>query len=91
VLQIFQQAGLDPKHVFAELAKEREAIDRVRGDAGGSLRGFVIPTLRTVGLFSERIEGHFRGMFSANFGEERARSFNLRADLPEDLDAWLAS
>ncbi len=91
VLQIFEQAGLDPKHVFAELAKERETIDRARGDAGGPLRGFVIPTLRTVGLFSERIEGHFRGMFSANFGEKRARSFNLRADFPEDLDAWVAS
>ena len=26
----------------------------------GLLRGFVIPILRAIGLFSERIEGHFR-------------------------------
>ncbi len=89
MFQIWQDVGLDPKQVVAELAKEHEAMERERGDPGGPLRGFVIPTLRTVGLLSERIEGHFRGMFAANFGEERARSLNLRADFPEDLDAWL--
>ncbi len=45
--------------------------------------------MRSIGLFSERLEGHFRDMFAANFGEERARRFNLGHELPDDLDAWV--
>ena len=89
ILRIWQEAGLDPKSVFTELAKEREKMERERGDGAGPLRGFVIPSLRSVGLFSERIEGHFRQMFAANFGDERAKQLNLRVEFPEDLDAWL--
>ena len=88
-LEIWREAGLDPKLVFAELLKEREKIDAASGGAAGPLRGFVIPTLRALGLFSPRIEGHFFEMFAANFGEERARRLNLHLELPEDLDAWI--
>ena len=69
--------------------KEREKLDTLAGGAAGPVRGFVIPTLRALGLFSERIEGHFREMFAANFGEERAARMNLGMDLPDDLDAWI--
>ena len=55
----------------------------------GPLRGFVIPTLRAIGLFSERIEGHFREMFGANLGAETAAKLNLHAAFPADLDAWV--
>jgi len=89
VLQIWQEAGLDIQDVLPRLAAERDRIEAARGEGGGPLRGFVIPTLRAIGLFSDRIEGHFREMFGANFGEARARRLNLRVDLPEDLDAWL--
>ncbi len=88
-LQIWKEAGVDPHYALQEILKERETLDRVAGGAAGPLRGFVIPTLRTVGLMSERIEGHFRDMFAANFGIERARSFDLGMPLPEDLEAWL--
>jgi hypothetical protein len=89
VFQIWGEAGLDPKDAFAALLAERDKLDAAADGAAGPIRGFVIPTLRSIGLFSERIEGHFRDMFAANLGEERARAFDLRRDLPPDLDAWL--
>ena len=52
------------------------------------MRAFIIPSLRAVGLFSERIEGHFRSMFEANFGD-RARELTFGDSLPENLEAWL--
>jgi hypothetical protein len=88
-LAIWKEAGLDPETVFKELLKERSKIDAAQGGAAGPIRGFVIPTLRAIGLYSDRIEGHFREMFAANFGEERARNMNLRMQLPDDLDAWV--
>jgi hypothetical protein len=89
VLEIWKQEGLDPEFALRELAKEREKLESAGQGAAGPIRGFVIPSLRSIGLFSERIEGHFRDMFAANFGEERARRMNLAADLPGDLDAWV--
>ena len=91
VFEIWKQAGLDPKEVLTSLLAERDKIDAAAGGVAGPVRGFVIPTLRSIGLFSERIEGHFRDMFAANFGEERAASFDLSRQLPEDLDAWVES
>ena len=88
-LQIWSDAGLDPQTVFGELRKERDALVGTSQDSAGPIRGFVIPTLRNIGLFSDRMEKHFREMFSANFGEERANQMNLQGDLPEDLDAWV--
>jgi rubrerythrin len=90
VLEIWRELGLEPKEVFAALAKEREKLDAAaEGGAAGPVRGFVIPTLRSIGMFSDRIEGHFREMFAANLGRERAEAFDLQRDLPDDLDAWL--
>jgi hypothetical protein len=89
VFKIWQEIGLDPKTVFEALTAERDKIDAAAGGVAGPVRGFVIPTLRSIGLFSERIEGHFREMFAANFGEERAAAFDLSRELPPDLDAWL--
>ena len=45
----------------------REALAR-SGGRFGPVRGFVIPTLRSIGLFSPRIEKHFEEIFTANFG-----------------------
>ena len=60
----------------------------IQGGQAGPVRGFVIPTLKAIGLFSDRIAGHYREMFAANLGEERARAMDFRLDLPEDLEAW---
>jgi hypothetical protein len=89
VFKIWEEVGLDPKDALTALMAERDKIDLAAGGAAGPIRGFVIPTLRSIGLFSERIEGHFRDMFAANFGEERARSFDFNRDLPSDLEAWI--
>jgi len=91
-LAIWGEAGVDPKEALDALRRERDKVvgelER-QGGTAGPLRGFVIPTLRSIGLFSERIEGHFRDMFAANFGEERARLLDLQRELPDDLDAWV--
>jgi hypothetical protein len=89
VLSLWKGSGLDPKLAFQELLKEREKIDSVKGSASGPLRGFVIPTLRALGLYSERIAGHFYEMFEANLGAERARRMRFDTELPDDLDAWI--
>ena len=93
-LAIWQEVGLEPQDVFRELAKERDKLTaefNQTGGAFGPVRGFVIPTLRAIGLFSERIEGHFRQMFEANFGAERAAALRFDLGVPEDLDAWVES
>jgi hypothetical protein len=88
-LQIWSEAGLDPQTVFQELRKERDKLAGQGQNATGPIRGFVIPTLRSIGLFGDRLEGCFREMFAANFGAERASQMNLGVELPDDLDAWV--
>jgi rubrerythrin len=90
-LGIWQEAGIDPGEALGALVKERERMRRALQRTGGRfgpVRGFVIPTLRAIGLFSERIEGHFQEMFNANFGAMAPISEDPR-DLPEDLEAWV--
>jgi hypothetical protein len=56
----------------------------------GPVSGFVIPTLRAIGLYSDRIRAHFAEMFEANIMSARARDLaSAGVDLPEDLEAWV--
>ena len=55
----------------------------------GPVRGFVIPTLRSIGLYSDRVRGRFDEMFTANLGEDLARQTAAIPDLPDDLEAWV--
>ena len=55
----------------------------------GPVRGFVIPTLKAIGLYSERIHGFFHEMFVANIGRELAEATSDIASMPEDLEAWV--
>jgi len=92
LFQVWKDSGIDPADVIAGIADEREkmAAEVARsGGAFGPIRGFVIPTMRSVGLFSERIEGHFRELFAHNLGEERARAMEFDRGVPEDLEAWV--
>ena len=59
------------------------------GGRFGPVRGFVIPTLRSIGLFSERIEGHFQEMFESNFGSAMPPLSEDLPGLPDDLEAWV--
>ncbi len=90
MLEIWREAGLDPQWAFGELAKERDKInpEMKRNDPAGPVRGFIIPSLKSVGLFSERLEGHFRSMFEANFGD-RAKHMAFADSLPENLEEWV--
>ena len=93
-LQIWAEVGIDPKEAVTALAKEREHIQASLARSGGSygpIRGFVIPTLRSIGLFSDRVEAHFQEMFDANVGG--AIMGRIKDDpwsVPEDLEAWVA-
>lgn len=93
VLEIWRGAGIDPADAMAKLAQERAAIGRAlqrNGGRMGPVSGFVIPTLRAIGLYSERIADHFAEMFEANFHTPDAGNMaRLAQDLPEDLDAWV--
>jgi hypothetical protein len=89
---IWQDSGIDPADALQALAKERgrmQAALQRRGGRYGPVRGFVIPTLRSIDLFSQRIEGHFQEMFTANFGEAMAPLSEDPTELPKDLEAWV--
>jgi hypothetical protein len=93
VLEIWSAAGIDPIEAMQKLAGEREALGRALQRSGGRMgpvSGFVIPTLRAIGLFSERIADHFAEMFTANFRTAEAGNLaRMAQDLPEDLEAWV--
>ena len=92
VLQLWQDAGVDPGEAFGALAKERDKIAtslQRTGGRRGPIRGFVIPTLKALDLMSERAAARYDEMFRANFG---ATFGSVREDthgLPEDLEAWV--
>ncbi len=91
-LALWAEAGHDPEESLHAIVKERMTVKKEMGRTGGfagPVRGFVIPTLRRIGLFSDRIAGHFMEMFEANLGKERAAQLDMEIAFPEDLDAWI--
>jgi hypothetical protein len=93
VLERWKEAGVDPADVTAALAKEHANVEKIiarMGGRRGPVSGFVIPTLQSIGLFSDRIRSHFRDMFShmEGVGVGRNPMDDILA-LPEDLDAWI--
>jgi len=92
VLSIWRQAGLDPALVFQEVGKEREKLrDEVRrtGGAMGPVQGFLIPTMRSIGLLSERLEHMYQDLFAADQPESERRRLRFEVELPEDLEQWV--
>ncbi|MBW2242460.1 MAG: ferritin-like domain-containing protein [Deltaproteobacteria bacterium] len=93
-LQLWADAGVDPAEAMKALIEERELIKNSLERSGGRtgpVRGFVIPTLKAIGLFSDRICGHFDEMFEANFQGAFGSIADDPFDLPEDLEAWALS
>ncbi len=93
-LQLWAEAGVDPQEAMAALIRERELIKTSlerTGGRTGPIRGFVIPTLKSIGLFSDRICGHFDEMFQANFQGAFGSIADDPYDLPDDLEAWALS
>ena len=91
VMDLWKDVGIDPAEAMGRLAQERDTIRAAiarNGGRRGPIRGFVIPTLRSIGLFSNRIRGHFDEMFTANLGAAYA-GLDDDPELPEDLEAWV--
>ncbi len=92
VFKLWETAGIDMAEAFGSIMKDRERIAQGMQRTGGRLgpiRGFVIPTLNAIGLFSDRIRSSFDEMFEANIGRGTARPTGAIPDLPEDLEAWV--
>lgn len=93
MLEVWSQAGIDPAEAIGAMLKERDlltAAARQQGGTMGPVHGFVVPTLKSIGLYSDRIRGHFKDMWQANIGEETgARMAEEDALLPKDLGAWV--
>jgi hypothetical protein len=96
-LQIWKDAGIDPMDVGQALSQDRDKLDAAiarRGGRIGPISGFVVPTLRRIGLLSERNAAHFRQMFdhlqisTKTDDGRRANPLDALIELPEDLEAW---
>jgi hypothetical protein len=92
VLGLWKEVGFDPVEVVTELAKERDkiraAVER-NGGRAGPITGFILPTMRGVGLASPRIVSHFEEMLVHNNGPQARALLERVKDLPEDLEAWV--
>ena len=92
IFKLWASLGIDMGAALASILKDRERIVKGMERTGGRLgpvRGFVIPTLHSIGLYSERVRGRFDEMFRANLGDELARQTSAIPDLPDDLEAWV--
>jgi hypothetical protein len=94
ILQVWRDAGVDPVDVFSSLEKERDQIAKsMQSQAGGRfgpVSGFIIPTLRSLGLYGERSATLFKQMWTETQGAEAAERYaNSDAGLPEDLEVWV--
>jgi hypothetical protein len=101
-LHMLTEAGVDPEQLAAGMARDQEKIAQAvakRGGRLGPVSGFVVPTLKRIGLFSERVGGHFREMFDAMrisvppppmAGGAPLNPLDALVELPEDLEAWVA-
>jgi hypothetical protein len=91
-LHVMAEAGLDLDTALPRILAEQETMMETmrRGPVRpGPVRGFVIPTLRSIGLMSERIENHFEEMFAAIPGKVFGSIKNDAQDVPADLEAWV--
>lgn len=90
---MWQDAGIDPVEVMTKLADERDVIAKAMQRTGGRygpVSGFIIPTLRALGLYDEKTAGYFFQMWSETQGPDAARKYaDSDAGLPDDLERWV--
>jgi hypothetical protein len=93
VMRVWSDAGVDPADAMRRLEAERDVIAEQLSRTGGRygpVSGFIIPTLRAIGLYSERTAGHFRQMWTETQGPEAAAKYaSSDAVLPDDLEQWV--
>ena len=91
LLEIWREAGIDPDDVSEALSRERDTIRtslEKTQSRGGPLGAFVLPTLASIGLLSDRIRAHFDDMYRHNSRSGRGLADRMQ-ELPEDLEAWV--
>jgi hypothetical protein len=97
ILQIWQECGVDAAELIRCFERERnELMAPTAGARLGPVQGFVVPTLRRLGLLSPRVAEHFREFLHANLagravGEDVEEFLRYLPDLPEDTAAWVLS
>jgi hypothetical protein len=95
VMQIWADAGIDPAALLGSVHKERDELTRnVQRRRLGPTQGFVIPTLRRCGLFSDRVATRYHELLRENLsgkmvGETLEEFLQGLPDLPEDTAAWV--
>ncbi len=93
VMAMWADAGVDPSEALTRLASERGIVARQLQKTGGRygpVSGFIIPTLRNIGLYSDRTAGYFKEMWTQTQGADAAQRYaSSDVDLPEDLEAWV--
>jgi hypothetical protein len=93
LMQVWADAGVDPADVITALEAERDVIAgsmKQTGGRYGPVSGFIIPTLRSLGLYDARTADLFKEMWTAGQGAEAATRYaNSDAELPEDLEQWV--
>jgi hypothetical protein len=94
VERIWRDAGYELADVMQRLAGERDVIAtalRRRSDGRyGPVSGFIIPTLRALGLYDERIAAGFKAMWTETQGPAAAALYaSSDAVLPDDLERWV--
>jgi len=91
--RMWRDAGCDPAEVMSRLAAERDTIAgtlRRSGGRYGPVSGFIIPTLRRLGLYDERLAACFKQMWTESQGREAAERYaSSDATFPDDLERWV--
>jgi hypothetical protein len=100
LLELLQGAGVDPSELMSGFQMDRDKIrDAVARKGGrlGPISGFVMPTLKSIGLLSDRLRGHFRDMFDhmgvslpgASAASKGANPADSLVELPDDVEEWV--
>ncbi len=96
MLRLWAEAGIDPVEMLTRLRSEGAGLSRSVPRRLGPMQGFVVPTLRRLGLLSDRAAARFHEVLRANLGGEVAgedlETFLARLpELPADVAAWALS
>ena len=98
ILQVWAEGGADPVALLTSLQEERDALMGTNGKGMrlGPVQGFVVPTLRRLGLLSTRVAEQYHEFLYANLagplvGRNVEEFLQYVPELPEDTAAWVLS
>jgi hypothetical protein len=99
ILQLWGEVGIDPVALLTSLQNEREELFNGASGKGmrlGPVQGFVVPTLKRLGLLSGRVATVYHEFLHANLagplvGRNVEEFLQYVPELPEDTAAWVLS